>query len=174
MEIKFSLVPEYFLERITKNPNSVFNDFEIRLAVDALIVYAKDGTQSDSKVARELLKMAKITNFIHKESYYNKTEDPNLRYWQTNTDLFLQSIIEMEEQAKPIWEKHKYHNKDKKPVTTEIMEHLTGDIPTKEHVKKITLGEKGMQLMTCPPIIGPCVKLFFREKTLLTGGSLNG
>ena len=28
--------------------------------------------------------------------------------------------------------------------------------------------------LTCPPIIGPCVKLFFREKTLLTGGSLNG
>ena len=93
MNVKLSLIPEDFLERITKNPNSTFNDFEIRLAVDALRVYAKEGTQSESKEARELLKKAKITNFIHKESYYNKTEDPKLRYWQTNIDLFLQNII---------------------------------------------------------------------------------
>jgi len=28
--------------------------------------------------------------------------------------------------------------------------------------------------MTCPPIIGPEVKLFFREKTLYIGGHYNG
>ncbi len=146
MNVKLSLIPEDFLERITKNPNSTFNDFEIRLAVDALRVYAKEGTQSESKEARELLKKAKITNFIHKESYYNKTEDPKLRYWQTNIDLFLQNIIEMEEQAKPIWEKDKYHNKDKKPVTAEIMQHLTGKAPTMDCVKRVTQGQKGMQI----------------------------
>ena len=35
-------------------------------------------------------------------------------------------------------------------------------------------GESKNGQLTCPPIIGPQVKLFFRGKTLYIGGEFNG
>lgn len=132
MSINPNLVPEDFLERISNNPKSIYNDFEIKLAIDALRIYARDGTQDDSHAAREFLKDANLSGYIDKESTYTKTEDPNLRYWQTNIPTFLKVISEMETQAKQIWDKYKYKReksqsgekiyRDKEACIREILE----------------------------------------------------
>jgi len=139
MNVKLSLIPEDFLERITKNPNSIFDDFEIRLAVDVLRIYARDGIQSESKSARELLKKANLSNYIDKQSQHRKTDDPNLRYWQVNVPIFLQAISEVKNQAESIWKKHRRkYTYGKEEVIKEILtELLLGDIPSQDLIDRV-------------------------------------
>jgi len=125
MDIQFSLVPEDFLERITKNPNSRFSDFEIRLAIDVLRIYVRDGIQDESHEARELLKKANLRYYIEKQSQYRKTEDHNLKYWKTNVPTFLRAMSELINQAESIWNKNRRkHIYDKEEVIKEILTKL--------------------------------------------------
>jgi len=135
MDIQFSLVPEDFLERITKNPNSRFSDFEIRLAVDILRIYVRDGTQGESHAARELLKKANLSGYIDIKSSYRKTEEHDIRYWQNNIPRFLKIISDMKNQSESIWKKHRKKDRfdDKEEAIKEILiELLKVDITSED------------------------------------------
>ena len=142
MSINPNLVPEDFLERISNNPKSIYNDFEIRLAIDTLRIYVRDGTQDESNEAREFLKDANLSGYIDKKSTYTKTYDPNLRHWQTNVPTFLNIISEMKIQAEPIWNKYKYKReklksgkkryRDKEACIREILETMMSIDPVED------------------------------------------
>ena len=138
------------LEMLHKQPASIFNNFDVRLSIDLLRLYAKNGNQSQSKEARNLLKECGLKLFIPQNSHHRKTENSDLRWYQNNLPALLNIISSIEEQIEEITLEHnpkkkKYNFSEKKTLSEKICKTILQDHyeDDKDLVAKVSEGEKG-------------------------------
>ncbi|MGE5444701.1 MAG: hypothetical protein ACM3SR_08885 [Ignavibacteriales bacterium] len=75
--------PEFYLERLKKDPWLIATDAYIQLAIRVLQGACLIGTKEKSEYAKKLLRQAGISAFIPKEAQERMTENQNLKFLQS-------------------------------------------------------------------------------------------
>lgn len=103
-KISSDITVKQFLSRIKYDPCEIYK-FDIRHCIEQLREESITGTQSESKIAREILKKAGLQAFIPKESSKRKTQNHKLKSWENNPSLLIQDIEQIKGIIKPHWKR---------------------------------------------------------------------